>query len=158
MSAIKRFFSSHKTSSNSKINNHHSQHEIQTSQIKSSSIEKVTVINGTIDQEEIKENTSPSIESLSSPDIVPSPSSLEMVTTINNEEKKTTYVCTDQYNFKFLFFFRTFLNGTWIYFLIENLQAGQLKILKLVIYLDVVDLVMFIVVEKNKHVLLLHLK
>ncbi len=58
MSAIKRFFSSHKTSSNSKVNNTQ-QHEIQISQNKSSVIEKVPVIN---EQEEIKENTSPSIE------------------------------------------------------------------------------------------------
>jgi hypothetical protein len=58
MSAIKRFFSSHKTSSNSKVNNTQ-QNEIQISQNKSSIIEKVPVIN---EQEEIKENTSPSIE------------------------------------------------------------------------------------------------
>jgi hypothetical protein len=57
MSAIKRFFSSHKTSSNSKIN-HNLQHENQTLQNKSSVIEKVTVT----EHEEIKENTSPSTE------------------------------------------------------------------------------------------------
>jgi len=59
MSAIKRFFSSHKTSSNSKVNNHPQQNETQISQNKSSVIEKVPVTN---DQEEIKENTSPAIE------------------------------------------------------------------------------------------------
>jgi hypothetical protein len=60
MSAIKRFFSSHKTSSNSKIN-HNQQHENQTSQNKSSTIvEKgVTVANGTVDHEETKENMAP---------------------------------------------------------------------------------------------------
>jgi hypothetical protein len=62
MSAIKRFFTSHKTSSNSKVNINNQQNETQTSQNKSSIIEKVTVINETIDQEEIKENTSPSID------------------------------------------------------------------------------------------------
>jgi len=57
MSAIKRFFSSHKISSNSKFNaNQH--HEIQTSQNKFSVVivEKVTVTNGTVDHEDIKEN------------------------------------------------------------------------------------------------------
>jgi hypothetical protein len=54
MSAIKRFFSSHKTSSHSKVN-----HENPTSENKSSVIEKVPVIN---DQEEVKENTSPLAE------------------------------------------------------------------------------------------------
>jgi len=82
MSAIKRFFSSHKTSSNSKVNNIQ-QNEIQISQNKSSIIEKVPVIN---EQEEIKENTSPSIEIPLKPDIIPS----EMVTTFSDEEKKTT--------------------------------------------------------------------
>jgi hypothetical protein len=58
MSAIKRFFSSHKTSSHSKVN-HTQNHENPTSENKSSVIEKVPVIN---DQEEVKENTSPLAE------------------------------------------------------------------------------------------------
>lgn len=63
MSALKRFFSSHKTSSTSKINNSQ-HHENQTSQTKSSStniaiVEKVPVTAETVNHEEIKENTSP---------------------------------------------------------------------------------------------------
>jgi hypothetical protein len=58
MSAIKRFFSSHKTSSNSKVN-HPQNHENSTSQNKSSVIEKLPVTN---EQEEVKENTSPLAE------------------------------------------------------------------------------------------------
>ena len=57
MSAIKRFFSSHKTSSNSKVNPH-LQQENQTAQTKASVIEK----GPTTDHDESKENTSPSIE------------------------------------------------------------------------------------------------
>jgi hypothetical protein len=56
MSAIKRFFSSHKTSSHSKVNNSQQQEP----QIKSSNniivVEKVTVTNGTVDHEGSKEN------------------------------------------------------------------------------------------------------
>jgi hypothetical protein len=53
MSAIKRFFSSHKNSSSSKV------HHPQNHENKSSVIEKVPVIN---EQEEVKENTSPVAE------------------------------------------------------------------------------------------------
>ena len=61
MSAIKRFFSSHKTTSNSKINSSQ-HHENQTSQNKSSNstivtVEKIPVTNETLDHEEIKEDT-----------------------------------------------------------------------------------------------------
>jgi hypothetical protein len=120
MSAIKRFFSSHKTSSTSKINNIQ-QHENQISQNKSSNntivVEKVVpVTNGTVDHEETKENMAPppfpSTEMplkyfiriefdfrnkfiLLRPDIVPSPTSPpppETVMTDNNEEKKPAYV------------------------------------------------------------------
>lgn len=60
MSAIKRFFSSHKTTSNSKLN-HIQQHESQTSQTKLSNttsvaVEKLPVVNGTVENEETKEN------------------------------------------------------------------------------------------------------
>jgi len=60
MSAIKRFFSSHKTSSNSKVNNIQ-QNDNQISQTKSSNnitvVEKVGT--GTVEHEEIKENMAP---------------------------------------------------------------------------------------------------
>ena len=58
MSAIKRFFSSHKTSSHSKANPP-SNHDHQTSQNKPTVTDKV---NGPIEHEEIKENTSPIAE------------------------------------------------------------------------------------------------
>jgi hypothetical protein len=55
MSAIKRFFSSHKTSANSKVHNNQ-QNDIKPSQNKSSSttviVEKVTGTNGPVDHEE----------------------------------------------------------------------------------------------------------
>jgi hypothetical protein len=60
MSAIKRFFSTHKISSNSKVNaNQH--HEIPTAQNKFSVmvVERVTITNGTVDHEDIKENMVP---------------------------------------------------------------------------------------------------
>ena len=58
MSAIKRFFSSHKTSSHSK-NNSTSNHDTQTSQSKPVVTDKVTVL---VDHDESKENTSPIAE------------------------------------------------------------------------------------------------
>ncbi|CAF0781439.1 unnamed protein product [Rotaria sp. Silwood1] len=98
MSAIKRFFSSHKTSSNSKVNNSQ-HHENQTSQNKSSNNiivggEKLTVTNETVEQEEIKENMVPSTFSTTEisikSDSVPSSTSPEIMSSNNNEEKTST--------------------------------------------------------------------
>ncbi|CAF3348744.1 unnamed protein product [Rotaria sp. Silwood1] len=98
MSAIKRFFSSHKTSSNSKVNNSQ-HHENQTSQNKSSNNiivggEKLTVTNETVEQEEIKENMVPPTFSTTEISIksesVPSPTSPEKMSSNNNEEKTST--------------------------------------------------------------------
>ncbi|CAF0887474.1 unnamed protein product [Adineta steineri] len=102
MSAIKRFFSSHKTSSNSKVNNNNQQQ--QDAQNKSSNnttvtVEKVVINTEIIDHEESKENMAsppfPSTEISLKSDITPSPttppssSSSDILLTINNEEKKT---------------------------------------------------------------------
>ncbi|CAF4486810.1 unnamed protein product, partial [Rotaria sp. Silwood2] len=98
MSAIKRFFSSHKTSSNSKVNNSQ-HHENQTSQTKLSNNiavggEKLIVTNETVEQEEIKENMVPPTFSTTEiqikSDSIPSPTSPEIVSSNNNEEKKST--------------------------------------------------------------------
>ncbi|CAF0788426.1 unnamed protein product [Adineta steineri] len=105
MSAIKRFFSSHKTSSNSKVNNNNQQQQdAQNSQNKSSNnttvtVEKVVINTEVIDHEESKENMAsppfPSTEISLKSDITPSPttppssSSSDILLTINNEEKKT---------------------------------------------------------------------
>ncbi|CAM4747953.1 unnamed protein product [Rotaria magnacalcarata] len=94
MSAIKRFFSSHKTTSNSKINSSQ-HHENQTSQNKSSNntivtIEKIPVTNETFDHEEIKENTTPTTEMPIKSDTIPSPPSPEIGTSNDNDEKKSS--------------------------------------------------------------------
>ncbi|CAF3563319.1 unnamed protein product [Rotaria sordida] len=94
MSAIKRFFSSHKTSSNSKVNNSQ-HHDNQTSQNKSSNntvisggdSEKLTETNETIEQEEIKENITPTMEIPMKSDSMSSP---EIESSNDNEEKKSS--------------------------------------------------------------------
>ncbi|CAF0756325.1 unnamed protein product [Rotaria sordida] len=94
MSAIKRFFSSHKTSSNSKVNNSQ-HHDNQTSQNKSSNNtvisggdgEKLTETNETIEQEEIKENITPTMEIPMKSDSMSSP---EIESSNDNEEKKSS--------------------------------------------------------------------
>ena len=58
MSAIKRFFSSHKSSSNSKGNNTQNQ-ENPSVNTKPTANDKVEIVN---DYEEIKENTSPTMD------------------------------------------------------------------------------------------------
>ncbi|CAF3633858.1 unnamed protein product [Rotaria sordida] len=95
MSAIKRFFSSHKTSSNSKVNNSQ-HHDNQTSQNKSSNNtvisgggdgEKLTETNETVEQEEIKENMTPTMEIPMKSDSMSSP---EIESSNDNEEKKSS--------------------------------------------------------------------
>lgn len=100
MSAIKRFFSSHKTSSHSKTNPP-SNHENQISQTKSTVPDKA---HGPPEHDEIKENTSPIAELpskyfsfhqrshclyTSSFLFRVNTTSPELITPDNNEEKKT---------------------------------------------------------------------